>query len=582
MDRNKLKYFSRILKVVIILTSFIGISSIILEYGFRVKATEAHLLHYISIGVVIIFFLYHIIQFSIAEDRQDYLRSHKIESLFLVLIIVEVILANFNFSLVAQLGVVFHLKDVTFLYVMFAQMIIVIGLILGGLRYNRSILQSKIHPSRLFVLSFIVTIVIGALLLMLPASTVEGSINVVDAFFTSTSAVCVTGLITVDTATYFTMFGKTVILGLFQIGGLGLMTFTTFFALFLAGGMGIRERIMLHDLLDEENLGAIAKVLSFLTLTTFTIELIGAALLFSSVYSGYANPLEAVFPSIFHSISAFCNAGFSVFSNNLMDSTVQSNYTYTTVIALLIILGGIGFPTIISFSKLNRSSARKFKLPLQSRIVVLVTLGLIFVGTVGVYLFEYNHSLSGLDTFGKLHGAFFQSVTARTAGFNTVNIGLFSTPTTLLFLLLMFIGASPGGTGGGLKTTTFALIFFAIVSTLREEKNVVIGNRTISRDVVLRALLKAFISICIISTGIFLLTLTEKTKLIDLSFEAFSAFGTVGLSRGITSGLSQWGKVIIILLMFIGRVGPLAFIFSILKTKKPAGYEYPSENISIL
>lgn len=582
INKNKYKLLSVVLKVIIVITSFLGIASIIVEYGFRVNNEYRSVIHYISIAVVIIFFVYQLLQYFISTSKSDYLKTHKIESLLLLFIIAEIILSFFDFSIVEQIGIVLHFKDLAFLYVVFAQIFIVIGLIGGGLRYNKNILKTRLHPSRLFVLSFIITIVMGTLLLLLPAATVSGNINILDALFTSTSAVCVTGLITVDTATYFTTFGQVVILGLFQIGGLGLMTFTTFFALFLAGGMGIRETIMLHDLLDEENIGAITKVLSFLTITTFVVELIGAGILFLSVQGSYSSPAEAIFPSIFHSISAFCNAGFSVFTDNLMDESLKLNYLYSTVISFLIILGGIGFPTIMSFRKLKFTSGQKVKLPIQTKIVVYVTIALIIIGTIVIYIFESGHALNGLNPFEKVFAAYFQSVTSRTAGFNTINIGLLTAPTTLFFLFLMFVGASPGGTGGGIKTTTFAILFISIISILRDEKNVVVSNRRIRKALVLRALLKTFISICFISTGIFLLALTEKMDLLDLSFEAFSAFGTVGLSRGITGSLSEFGKFWIILLMFIGRVGPLAFIFSMLKTKEAVNYDLPSENISIM
>ncbi len=576
----------RISRLIIVITSIIGLAAIVAEYGFQVSKDKAAILHYISIFVVVVFIFYQLVQLFISENKLEHIKSHKIDTLIILFIIVESFLILLGHSLIRSLGTALHFKDIAFLYIVFAQIYIIIGLISGGLRYNKKILQLKIHPSRLFVLSFISLITFGTLLLLLPASTVKGSISLIDALFTSTSAVCVTGLITVDTATSFTKFGQIVIMFLFQVGGLGLMTFTTFFAIFLAGGMGIKERILLHDLLDEDNVGAITKVLAYLTLITFIIEGIGAVILFQSIAPSAKNIGEAIFNSIFHSISAFCNAGFSLFTLNLNDPLVRNNFVYTTTISLLIILGGIGFPTIMSLLSLKSFRTTfggfKFKLSLQVKLILYTTVILIVVGTVFTFLLEYNTSLSHLSLWQKIDASYFQSVTARTAGFNTIDISKFSVATTILYLFLMFVGASPGGTGGGIKTTTFSILIFSTLSFLRNEKNVTIGNRTIPHENILRALLKTLASIALITLGIFLLTLSEKKNLIDIAFEAFSAFGTVGLSRGITSSLTDIGKVIIILLMFIGRVGPFAFLYSILKNKEPKTYDLPNENISTL
>lgn len=579
---NKILFIARIL---VVIASILGLASIILEYGFEISRREADFLHLISIGVVMTFFLYQGVSFTFADSRREYLKTHKIEVLFVISVVVEIIFSLFDYSLVAQIGNVLHFQDAAFLYIVFAQVFIVVGFILGGLRFNKNILQSKIHPSRLFILSFVVTILIGTLLLMLPAATVKQSISFVDALFTSTSAVCVTGLITQDTATYFTTFGQFVLLLLFQIGGLGLMTFTTFFALFLSGGMGIKERILLHDLLEDDNIGQITKVLSFLTIATFAIELIGATILFLSIHSQVGSLSHAIFLSVFHSVSAFCNAGFSLFTSNLMDGLVVNNQIFTLTIALLIILGGLGFPTIMSVSNRalqKRNSGIRKRNTLQTRMVVFTTLGLLILGTFWFYSFEMNNTFKDMGFFDKLSASFFQSVTTRTAGFNTVDFGSMHVTTILMVLFLMFVGASPGGTGGGIKTTTFAVMFVGTISILRSQRSVNIGNRNIPKEVIFKAFIKTFFSIAIISAGIILLTITEDKNLLDLMFETFSAFGTVGLSRGITADLSVPGKLIISFLMFIGRVGPLAFIYSIIKPVDQPNYDLPNENISIL
>lgn len=576
----------RLLKIIVIISSFLGLASIILEYGFRITGKDVLLMHYISLGVIAVFILYQFAQLLLSANKFEYLKSHIVETIIAGLIVLEIILSLFNLSLVEKIGEVLNLKNIAYLYIVFAQIFIVIGIILGGLRYNKKILQSKINPSRLFILSFFFTIMAGTFLLMLPASTVNGSISFIDALFTSTSAVCVTGLITVDTATYFTRFGQIVIMLLFQIGGLGLMTFTTFFALFLAGGLGIKERIVLNDLLGEENVGAITKILSYLLLITFSVELIGAVILFLSSRGSFSSTENAVLTSIFHSISAFCNAGFSLFSMNMMEPAVRTNYAYTTTIAFLIIIGGIGFPTIMSLLSIRQVSSKfktvNFNIPLQTRIVLTTTFLLIVFGFAATYLLEYSNTLKGMNFIEQIHAAFFQSVTARTAGFNTIDFGLVHVSTAIFYFFLMFVGASPGGTGGGIKTTTFAMLVKGTFAILKNQKNVTFKNRSISNEIVIKALIKTGLSIFFITIGIFLLTMTEKANLTDISFEVFSAFGTVGLSRGITFSLTGTGKFVIVMMMFIGRVGPIAFLYTFMRKPKQVYYDLPGENISIL
>ncbi|HEX2984113.1 MAG TPA: potassium transporter TrkG, partial [Ignavibacteriales bacterium] len=489
MNNTARNFANKISKLIIFVTSIIGLSAIIIEYGFNVKQAVVEVLHTVSMGVIVIFVLYQFFQVIIAEKKSAYIRNHIIEFAIILLIFIEIISLLLGASIVGRIGVALNLKNAAFLYIIFVQLFIVIGLFAGGLRYNKVILSSKIHPARLFVLSFVFTILIGALFLSLPRSTTGGHIPFIDALFTSTSAVCVTGLVVVDTATYYTQFGQTVILLLIQIGGLGLMTFTTFFTLFLSGGLGIKESFVLGDMMEEENIGELSRILSFLIIITFSIELIGAAILFASIY-GTMPFDEALFSSIFHSISAFCNAGFSLFSLNLFDPTIKTNYVFTTTISLLIILGGIGFPTIINLSQRGRAKDISKKLSnritLQTKIVILVTAILIIGGSVGTYYLEYNHSLKGLDQFAKIHGAYFQSVVSRTAGYNSVDISKFTDATSMFYCFLMFIGASPGGTGGGIKTTTFAVLVLSFWAYVRNSRSVSFGKRTIPKEVILR------------------------------------------------------------------------------------------------
>lgn len=584
MKQTKIPSIVKYLKIIILVTSVLGLTSIIVDYGFDLKTEYENWIHGITYGVISVFILYHFMNFFISDNKFLYLKRHIIEALIITLAFIEIILFSLGISIIEQISKVFDIKNAALLYILFAQLFIIIGVILGGLRYNKLLLRSKIRPARMFLLSFIATILIGAGLLSLPKATISGNISFIDALFTSTSAVCVTGLVTLDTAEYFTKFGQTIILGLFQIGGLGLMTFTTFFSLFLSGGLGIKERILLHDLLDEENIGAITKVLIYLVIITFGIEFIGAGIIYYSMADQYSNFKEAAFIAVFHSVSAFCNAGFSVFTSGLCEPSVKGNYIFPSVISVLIIIGGIGFPTIINLLRNRRFNffSMKFsvKTSLQTKLVLLTTLVLILMGSTFTYFLEFDSSLKGMTFYEKLHASYFQSVSSRTAGFNTINVANFDDSTSLFYMLLMFIGASPGGTGGGIKTTTFAIIVLSFIAFIRNKQKVSFAKRTIPKEVITRALFKFFFALTIIFIGITTLTLFEKKPLIDIAFESFSAFGTVGLSKGLTETLSSYGKTVLILLMLIGRVGPLTFIYNFVSEKEEAAVDYPSENIS--
>ncbi|MBV6445664.1 MAG: hypothetical protein LC102_11310 [Ignavibacteriales bacterium] len=577
------------LRVFMVLSATVGFLTIILQHGFRLDLVQEELINGLSIGVVAVFVLYQLVNFYFSDDKLKFIRSHIFESTVIIFLIVESILTFVGASLIRNLGTRLNIKNLTFLYVVLAQIYIVIGIILGAVRYNQKVLESKIHPARLFMLSFAVTILTGTFLLMMPAaSSVPSGVKFVDALFTSTSAVCVTGLTVLDTATQFTRFGQVVIMLLFQIGGLGLMTFTTFFALFLSGGLGIKEKFILREMMHEDSVGMIGKVLSRLVLLTFTLEAIGAGFIFYSIKDFYQNDVgEAVFSSVFHSIAAFCNSGFSIYTMNLADPMAKNNYLFITTVSLLIILGGIGFTTLLGvpkYLKINRSPFfTRLNMPLQVKLVLGTTATLIVLGTLVTYLLEINASLKGMDTGNALFHAYFQSVSARTAGFSSVNIAEFTDPTTFFYCFLMFVGASPGGTGGGIKTTTFAIIFLSVWMYRNSTRDLRIQKRIIPPEIINLAFMIFWLSIFYILFGVFLLSIAEPgMKFVDLMFEAFSAAGTVGLSKDVSSHLSDFGKYIDILLMYIGRIGPLTIIFSFIGERDSSRYSYPKDNIAML
>ncbi|HOH98500.1 MAG TPA: TrkH family potassium uptake protein [Candidatus Cloacimonadota bacterium] len=435
------------------------------------------------------------------------------------------------------------------------------------------------NPPVSLMLSFAFVILVGTVLLMLPAASTANQVTpFVDALFTSTSATCVTGLIVRDTGSYFSIFGQLIILVLIQIGGLGIMTVSTAFALIMGQRLNLKlENVMQKVVGDTERLD-IFQLLKNIVLVTVLIEGIGAILLFFK-FSDSMNPATALYSSIFHSVSAFCNAGFSLFSDSLM-SFVDSpliNFTITT----LILLGGIGFAVIIDLYRYVTRVDKVRKLNLHTRIVLACTGLLLLLGFVSLYITEYHGLMEGFSISRRFQSAWFQSVTARTAGFNTLDMGGLSTASILIFLVLMFIGASPGSTGGGIKTTTFAVLVLSVTSMLRGRKDLSIFNRKLALSNYREATSLMTLAGSIIFIVVFFLLIIEAKPFEKIIFEAISAFGTVGLSMGITDTLSQPGKGLITLLMYVGRIGPLTLIYAFSMRKRQPNITFAEEKIAI-
>lgn len=452
--------------------------------------------------------------------------------------------------------------------------------------------QTGINPAQLFILSFLSLILIGTLLLMLPNSTYNG-ITFLDALFTATSAVCVTGLIVVDTATYFTPLGQTIILVLIQIGGLGIMTFASYFSYFFSGGYSYENQLYLRDLTSSEKLSEVFETIKKVIFVTFTIEAIGAFLIFQTLDKTIIPDFyERVYFAVFHAVSAFCNAGFSTLTNNLFEEGFRFNYPLQLVIIVLFVTGGIGFPIVFNlFRYLKYQAQRLFSqkpahrpwvVNINTRIVLITTAFLILFGSVFFFIFEYNGALAEHGLGGKIVTAIFGGTTPRTAGFNTVDMTALSLPTIMIIFLLMWIGASPASTGGGIKTSAFAVAFLNAVSLAKGKDRTEIYRREISNNSVERAFAIMFLSLLVIGAGVFLISVFDSDKqLLGIAFECFSAFGTVGLSVGITGSLSNPGKFVIILLMFIGRVGALTLFIAVMKKEIYKSYKYPTEEILI-
>lgn len=458
----------------------------------------------------------------------------------------------------------------------------------------------KVNPALMFIFSFLVLIIIGAFALMLPISTVSGDFKFIDAVFTSTSAVCVTGLGVVDTGTYFTRFGQNVLLTLISLGGLGVMTFTSFFGLFFKGESSFKNQLFYKDVMGEDKLKNVFSTIIKIVTFTIGVELVGTIILFLGLNANdFGGDLgEQAYFALFHSISAFNNAGFQLKAAGLYDISLRENHFFQTVIALLIIFGGLGF--YISFNIVDYSRQRlraRFRqlvmgetynhvpwvLNFNSRIVLRTTAILLVAGTVLFYITEYNTSLKEHGGVGKWLVAFFLSVTPRTAGFNNIDMATLTREGMMITLLLMWIGASPGSTGGGIKTSTFAVASLGILNLAKGRKHIELARREIANESLLRAF--SVISLSLIALGLSTLAAgyyNPEISLDKIVFEVFSAFGTVGLSLGITAQLTTAGKAIISLTMFVGRVGAytllLGFVKKAMDTKN---YRYPVENVII-
>ncbi|MGQ4667318.1 TrkH family potassium uptake protein [Metabacillus halosaccharovorans] len=431
----------------------------------------------------------------------------------------------------------------------------------------------KLNPSQLLVLVFVVSITVGTCVLKLPFSTHEG-IKWVDALFISTSAMTVTGLATVDPATTFTTFGQFIIAVLIQVGGLGIMSFAVLIYMMVGKKIGLKERLLMQHALNQTSVGGIIKLVKYLFVFSITIELI--AMIFLSIrWVPQFGWTKGLFYSFFHSISAFNNAGFALWSDNLMQYV--GDPLVNIVISILFIIGGIGFTVLVDVWK-----KRKFKkLSLHTKLMIIGTLIINIVAMLFIFCMEYSNpeTLGHFTLKDKLWASYFQAVSPRTAGFNTIDIGSMDETTLFFIIILMFIGAGSGSTGGGIKLTTALIIALAAISFLRGKNDIVVLKRTINTSFLLKALAISMISIVFVILGILLLNLTERNaSFIDIMFEVVSAFGTVGLSAGLTVTLSFVGKQLIIFIMILGKLGPLTLMFS-LATPSKEKIRYPEEDI---
>lgn len=476
--------------------------------------------------------------------------------------------------------VIYFFPELSHHYSYFFNQIALLIVMLGRLPHLRHLIAwLSIKPAQVFVLGFLVAIFLGSLLLSLPISTVstEG-IAFIDALFTAFSAVCVTGLVVNDVGSTFTMFGQFVILVLIQIGGLGIMSFSVLLALVLHRRLSQTASRELQENYSTVSLSETFQAISFIFKLTLIVEFLGASVLFFFIYGDFDHWSKDLFVAVFHSVSAFCNAGFSLFPDSLMMYSAQ--WPIIGTVSILIIVGGLGFPVLFNLAQRRVKTFAPLKV--QTKLAIKVTLYLLVFGTVIIYLLEGRRALAGLGFGEQMLVCFFQSVSARTAGFNSFDLTLFHPGTILMMMMLMVVGASPGSTGGGIKTTTFGVIVLSLIQTFKGAKRIQYSSRKISMESVIKAYVAFFMAISMIVLFFFILVLVEKGDILPLLFETVSAFGTVGFSLGVTPDLSILGKMIIMVLMFVGRIGPLTIAMALARPKPEFGYEYPEERIGVL
>jgi trk system potassium uptake protein TrkH len=438
--------------------------------------------------------------------------------------------------------------------------------------------------------SFAVAITAGTILLSLPFAHTGGSVSFLDALFTSTSAVCVTGLTVVDTGSRFSPAGQAVVLALIQVGGLGLMTFAVFVGVLLGRRVAFTDRMVIQDSMHHTPRAGVRRLVRYVVAFTLVTEAAGAALLWLR-FRGEHPAGEAVWQSVFHAVSAFCNAGFGLLSDNLV--RYRGDVLVNLVVTGLIVVGGLGFLVNMELWDQVRVRLRGERAPLptlHARLVLVATAALI-VGGMAVFLaLEWDNVLRDMPLRERVLAAWFQSVTPRTAGFNTIDFGQVSSDTLFFTIFLMFVGASPGSTGGGIKTTTFGLLVALAVARWRGRGRATVFHRTIPHAVMDRALLLALLAWALVSLGVGLLVATEthgtpfgaaEPRFLALMFEAVSAFGTVGLSTGITPSLSGAGKLVLVVLMYAGRVGPLTLVLAVGPRAEWGRFRYAEENVMV-
>lgn len=581
--------------VITYVASIAFLCALIYQYGFELTPETAGKLNTLYKAVWIVFLadmsLHWLLEY--ADTRKKYRKLAWVLSILLYLTLVPVI---------------FHRPEDNGSILMFWEILhsklyhVVVLSVLSLLQLSNGLVRllgKRTNPSLILAVSFFIIILVGTGLLMLPRCTISG-ISWVDSLFISTSAVCVTGLTSVDLTTTFTTEGFVVILLLIQIGGLGVMTLTSFFALFFMGNTSLYNQLVVRDMVNSKSLGSLLSTLLYTLGFTLVIETMGMITIWLSIHGTMDMNLEEELAfAVFHSISAFCNAGFSTLPGNLGNPLMMNNHNlFYALISILVILGGIGFPILVNLKEIifyrlkrmtqfllrkNKVSAKSVQLyNLNTRIVVTMTFLLLAVGTLILLAFEWNHAFAGMSIAEKCTHAFFNAACPRTAGFSSVDFSLFGIQSILIYILLMWIGGGAQSTAGGIKVNAFAVVILNLAAVIRGSQRVEVHGRELAHDSIRRSNATVVMSLIILFVSIFLLSWLEPTlPLLSLTFEAVSALSTVGSSLNLTPLLQESSKLVIVVLMFVGRVGLITMMLGIVKQKKNTKYKYPSDNIII-
>jgi len=576
---NSEKVF-KILQKISLLFSFGTIIAICFYNGFYISKETAFYIHLLIFVSLIFYILKYIISAIYSIKWLQYIKDTKFEA-----IILSIIVIGFIFVEIFSVNIGF-LNNPMFggYYILFIQVYFLLISSLELVKASGFLTKFNMSPPAMMVLSFLVLILVGTFLLMMPRMTTNG-ISFIDALFTSTSACCVTGLSVINTGTDFSTRGQVIIMILIQLGGLSILSFASFFASFFSKSqVSLKQKYFTKDYLSANRTSETSVMIRQIIIFTFIIEATGVGLLFLNwkTTTLFASDGEAFYYALFHTISAYNNAGFSLWNANLMDQAVVHSYFPQIIIMILIFLGGIGFFVLSDFfgkdAIMERKKFKWKKLLPSTKIVLITTFFILGFGTITYFALELNHSLADKNSIPeKIVSSLFQIVTSRTAGFNIVDMSKISAPALILTMLVMFIGASPGSTAGGIKTTTAFVLFKSVVATITGRKHIEFQKKTIPFELVDKSYSITIMSILIIFISVFALTIIEpQLNFINLLFESVSAFATCGLSTGITFGLSTAAKTVLVFDMFIGRLGTLTLAFALSKRIKESEHVYPS------
>jgi len=566
----------------LLVAALAAVGALVAEHGFPLAPAGLAVARTIERGVLLLFVLQGLVRFAAARSPLAFLRRHPVQGLLFALILLHVLDGAAGGAFLRAVVPRDRLARLASLYVVLTQVLVLFAALPGLVLYSGRLTASRVAPSLLILGSFLVVIAAGTGLFLLPRATVAG-ISPVDALFMATSAACVTGLATVDPAATFTPLGRLVLLGLMQAGGLGIMFLTTFFSLFFAPAGSLRQTASIQALLGEDSLGRVKRTAAAVALTVLGVEALGALALYQLLPAGAVGEGGRVFTAVFHAVSAFCNAGFALWTDNLAHPALRLHAPTLGVVMVLVTVGGIGFPVLVNLARAVRHGGRgpSARLTLHTRLVLVTSPALVVLGTVGLLALARGPAFQGMTPGERLLTALFHSVSARTAGFNTVDVAGWGPAALFLVCFLMWVGASPASTGGGVKTTTVALALLNIRAIATGGHKVNLFRREVAPLAVDRAFSTVVLSLFVGSTLLFLLLVTEEAPFLPLLFETVSALGTVGLSTGITPSLSVPGKLLVVVLMLVGRVGLLGTALALVRTRRREPFDYSDEDVLV-